>query len=59
MNTSTGQVVSQDLKTGRPTFSMGMIKANNLASSMERINYLKSRHPQLDPLASTVNTHLV
>jgi len=41
MNTSTGQVVSQDLKTGRPMFSMGMIKANNLASSMERINYLK------------------
>ena len=56
MNTVTGQEVRQDLKSRSSTFSMGIIKANNLVSSKEKINSLKSRHPQLDPLASTVNT---
>ena len=36
MNTITGQEVSQDLKSRSSTFSMGMIKANNLVSSNEK-----------------------
>lgn len=57
--TSTDQKVSENLKSRSSTFSVGMINANNLVSGIEKINSLKSRHSQLDPLASTVSTHLV